>query len=85
MLEGIARIEANGYQRLTQLGAPTLTQVLTTGAGGQNPAWQRIRQRVLGVEIKKARFGGAAYGSALLAAGRFARTYAEVTRSAAKN
>ncbi len=85
MLEGIAHIEAKGYQQLTQLGAPTLTQVLTTGAGNQNPAWQRIRQRILGVEIKKARFGGAAYGSALLAAGMFATTFAEVAHTATKN
>jgi 7-cyano-7-deazaguanine reductase len=85
MLEGIARIEANGYHRLTQLGAPTLTQVLTTGAGSQNPAWQRIRQRIIGVAIKKARFGGAAYGSALLAAGMFAQTFAEVAHTASKN
>lgn len=85
ILEGIARIEANGYHRLTQLGAPTLTQVLTTGAGSRNPAWQRIRQRILGVEVKKARFGGAAYGSALLAAGTFAKTFAEVAHPATKN
>ncbi len=85
MLEGIARIEANGYQQLTQLGAPSLTQVLTTGTGSQNPAWQRIRQRILGVEIKKARFGAAAYGSALLAAGMLRNTFAEVTHTATKN
>jgi len=71
MLEGIARIEAQGYQLLTKLGAPPLTEVRTTGGGSQNPAWKRIRERILGVEIKKARSELAAYGAARLAAGLF--------------
>ncbi len=81
MLEGIARIESKGYQLLMQLGAPALTRVLTTGGGSINPAWQRIRERILGVETKRARFGMAAYGTALLAAGVVAKAFATPERT----
>jgi len=69
LLEGIARIEAQGYELLQQLGAPAVSEVRTTGGGGRNPAWQRLRERILGVPIKKPVSDQAAYGSALLAAG----------------
>ncbi len=69
MLEGIARIEAQGYALLAQLGAPKLKAVFTTGGGAQNAAWERIRVRQLGVPLRHARSEQAAYGTALLAAG----------------
>jgi len=75
MLEGIARIEAQGYELLHKLGAPAITTVYTAGGGAKNPAWERIRERILRVSMKKARSGHAAYGSALLAAGIVAKTY----------
>jgi len=75
MLEGIARIEAQGYELLEQLGAPKLTEVYTTGGGAQNPAWERLRERILRVKMKKAQSQNAALGSALLAAGIVARTF----------
>ncbi len=75
MLEGIARIEAQGYALLEQLGAPAPTTVFTTGGGAQNPVWQRLRERILEVKIKKARSEHAAYGSALLAAGIVTKTF----------
>jgi D-ribulokinase len=75
MLEGIARIEAEGYQLLGKLGAPALTKVFTTGGGSQNPAWTRIRQKILRVKMEKPRSGHAAYGSALLAAGIVTKTF----------
>ncbi|WP_096360211.1 preQ(1) synthase [Sulfuricaulis limicola] len=75
MLEGIARIEAEGYQLLGKLGAPALSKVFTTGGGSQNPAWTRIREKILRVKMEKPRSGHAAYGSALLAAGVVAKTF----------
>jgi 7-cyano-7-deazaguanine reductase len=74
MLEGIGRIEAMGYQLLEKLGAPKLTAVWTTGGGAGNPAWERLRARILGVPLRKAS-GATAYGTALLAAGVVAQTY----------
>lgn len=75
MLEGIARIEAEGYQLLGKLGAPALSKVFTTGGGSQNPAWTRIREKILRVKMEKPRSGHAAYGSALLAAGIVTKTF----------
>lgn len=69
ILEGIARIEAQGYQLLAELGAPTVTAIWTTGSGSRNPAWNRIRERQLGIRLQKPRSEHAAYGAALLAAG----------------
>ncbi len=67
MLEGIAAIEALGYRRLAELGAPTPARVLTVGGGARNPAWTAIRQSLLGVPFDRPRSEQACYGAALLA------------------
>lgn len=67
LLEGIARIEALGYQKLQDLGADRLIQVHTAGGGAKNYIWQKIRQRHLNVLVSPAINTDAAYGSALLA------------------
>lgn len=67
LLDGVARIEADGYQKLKALGAPALQKVYTAGGGAQNEAWQAIRQQKLGVEVVAAERTEAAYGTALLA------------------
>ena len=51
LLEGMARIEAQGYAHLQALGASALTQVYTAGGGAQNSVWQQIRHRQLCVPI----------------------------------
>jgi hypothetical protein len=75
LLEGIARIEALGYRRLAELGAPFPTRVLTTGGGAVNATWTAIRARHLGVPVTAADHRDAAYGAALLARQGFARTW----------
>jgi hypothetical protein len=75
MLEGMARIEAQGYALLEELGAPALTAVFTTGGGAANPAWERIRERTLQIKMMKAHSSHAAYGAALLATGIVAKTF----------
>ena len=67
MLEGIAAIEALGYQRLAELGAPKLTSVRSVGGGAANAAWTEIRRRKLGVDFLPALSGEAAAGTARLA------------------
>jgi D-ribulokinase len=67
LLTGIARIEAQGYQLLQELGADYLTQIYTAGGGAQNSTWQAIRQNLMGVSIAPASQQEAAYGAALLA------------------
>jgi len=54
LLEGIARIEAAGYRRLQQLGAPPPRTVLTTGGGAANAGWTEIRRQRLGISVMAA-------------------------------
>ena len=67
LLEGMARIEQQGYQRLAELGAPWPQRVLTIGGGAGNAAWQQIRATQLGLPVTIARHQEACYGAALLA------------------
>jgi sugar (pentulose or hexulose) kinase len=67
LLEGIAAVEARGYALLADLGGPPLRSVRTVGGGAANPAWSRIRARLLGVPLLEPTSLEAAYGTALLA------------------
>jgi D-ribulokinase len=67
LLDAMSRIEAEGYQKLIDFGAPPLKQVLTAGGGAQNKVWQALRQRWLPVKAKAASQTEAAYGCARLA------------------
>lgn len=67
MLEGMARIEKEGYDRLAELGAPYPVSVRSNGGGARNTAWTRMRGKLLGVPMLPAREDQACYGSALLA------------------
>ncbi len=67
MLEGIARIEALGYRRLAELGAPPLQRRRSVGGGARNRAWSAIRQRIVGGEPAPSASEAAAAGAARLA------------------
>lgn len=67
MLQGLARIEAEGYRKLAELGAPPLKRVVTNGGGTKNQVWGKLRGRLLGVPVSNAAHSEAAYGAALLA------------------
>jgi len=67
LLEGIAAIEAEGYARLAELGAPAPTRVLSVGGGARNPTWTRLRARRLGIPVIAAQHREAAFGAARLA------------------
>ncbi len=67
LLEGMARIEALGYDRLRELGAPPLEKVYTSGGGAKNFTWQQIRHHYLGVPVVPSPHTEAAYGAAILA------------------
>ncbi|MEO0867730.1 MAG: FGGY-family carbohydrate kinase [Cyanobacteria bacterium J06642_11] len=71
LLEGMARIEAMGYQKLMALGSGSIQKVYTAGGGAKNPTWSRIRRQILGIELVPTQHQEAAYGTARLAAGRF--------------
>ena len=51
LLEGMARIESEGWAKLTALGALPPKRVISIGGGARNPQWRRIRERVLGCPI----------------------------------
>ena len=67
ILEGLAGIEALGYQRLAELGATPLAEVVSSGGGAANPVYERLRARRLGVPVHRAPEHEACYGSARLA------------------
>lgn len=67
ILEGIARVEREGYRCLTELGAPRVERVVTLGGGARNTAWNQIRSRILGVPVVSADNDDAATGAARLA------------------
>ncbi|MEM1253693.1 MAG: FGGY-family carbohydrate kinase [Cyanobacteria bacterium P01_H01_bin.21] len=69
LLEGMARIEALGYQKLTALGSGPVNRVYTAGGGAKNATWQALREQILGVPLEPALHTEAAYGTARLAAG----------------
>lgn len=67
LLEGIADIEAEGYRRLAELGAPYPRRIFSSGGGAVNETWRQIRERVIGVPVICAAQTEAAYGAAVLA------------------
>lgn len=66
IMEGIARVERDGYRCLERLGAPYPRTVRTVGGGARNAAWTAIRHGMLGAEMVEALSEEAAYGTALL-------------------
>lgn len=67
MLEGMAQIECNGYQRMTELGVPYPVSVTSVGGGASNNAWTLMRGHLLQTKMLPAKHTEAAYGTALLA------------------
>lgn len=67
LLEGIARIEAAGYRRLAELGAPPLARLFSVGGGAANATWTALRARLVGAPLAAAASDAAAVGVARLA------------------
>jgi sugar (pentulose or hexulose) kinase len=67
LLTSMARIEAQGYDLLQQLGADKLTYIYTAGGGASNSTWTAIRHQYLKVPVISSNNTEAAYGTALLA------------------
>lgn len=67
LLEGIARIEKTGYEKLHALGAPWPSSVRSVGGGAQNERWTAMRRSLLNVPMIKPEHTDAAYGVAWLA------------------
>jgi len=67
LLEGVARIEAQGYRRLAEHGAPPLRAIRTVGGGAANATWTALRARILGAPALAAASESAAVGAARVA------------------
>jgi len=67
MLEGIADIEAEGYEKLQQLGSSKVEQVYTTGGGSVSQPWSTIREIKLGIPVLNPQHSEASFGAAILA------------------
>ena len=52
LFEGLAKIEAQGWQKLNELGADLPKQIITVGGGAKNVTWKKIREREIGIPIK---------------------------------
>jgi len=67
LLQGIARIESQGYKALERMGGGAVQRVLTVGGGAGNETWRLIREREIGVPVETATRDQASIGAALLA------------------
>ena len=52
ILEGLAKIESKGWQKLNELGADLPKQIITIGGGAKNITWKKIREKEIGIPIK---------------------------------
>ena len=52
LFEGLAKIEARGWEKLRELGADLPRKIITIGGGAKNIAWKKIREREIGIPIK---------------------------------
>ena len=52
ILEGLAKIEADSWKKLHELGAGLPKKIITIGGGAKNIAWKKIREREIGIPIK---------------------------------
>ena len=55
LLEGLAEIEAQGWNTLAALGAKPPKRLISIGGGARNPQWRRIRERRLGIPVVTSR------------------------------
>lgn len=67
VLEGIAAIEAMGYRKLSELGAPPLARLRSVGGGAAPAGFTALRKRVLDVDFAAPISTEAAVGVARLA------------------
>ena len=52
IFEGLARIEARGWQKLQELGSDLPKRIITIGGGAKNIAWKKIREKEINIPIQ---------------------------------
>lgn len=66
MLEGIARIEKQGYDALAALGGPLIKRLFTAGGGAQNPTWTEMRRKLVSANLQTPLHNEASVGVAFM-------------------
>ena len=66
LLEGLAKIELKGWQKLKNLSGYFPEKIITIGGGSKNPQWKSIREKILQVPIINSN-KSTSFGSALIA------------------
>ena len=66
LFEGLAEIEKKGWKKLINLGMIAPKKIITIGKGANNFKWQKIRQRIIGIPIRKCK-KPPAIGAAIIA------------------
>ncbi len=52
LLEGLSKIEAQGWRKFKSLGLVAPNKIITIGGGSRNPQWRRIREKYIGIPIR---------------------------------
>ncbi len=66
LLEGLAKIELNGWCKLKNLSGNFPKKIITVGGGSKNPQWKSIREKTLKIPIINSD-KSTSFGSALIA------------------
>ncbi len=52
LLEGLARIEAQGWEKFKSMDVGIPKTIITIGGGSGNPQWRKIREKLIGIPIR---------------------------------
>ena len=66
LLEGLARVELKGWEKLKSLSGYFPRKIITIGGGSKNPQWKLIREKTLKIPITNSN-KSTSFGSALIA------------------
>ena len=66
LLEGLAKIELNGWLKLKTFSGYFPKKIITIGGGAKNPQWKSIREKTLKIPIINSN-KSTSFGSALIA------------------
>tara|TARA_Y100000768_G_scaffold384394_1_gene368352 strand:+ start:398 stop:1666 length:1269 start_codon:yes stop_codon:yes gene_type:complete len=69
ILEGISNVEKLCYERLKEIGGDYPLEIFTVGGGANNENFNKIRSKILGIELAIPLSTQASFGSALIAGG----------------
>ena len=69
MLEGISNVEKLCYERLKEIGGGYPKEIFTVGGGANNIYWNKIRSKILNIQLATPLSTQASFGSALIAGG----------------